>query len=291
MPMFAHLLGGLSLVCIWSTTALAIKWGVTGIDYSVSLLVRFSLAFLAMLPLLIVGRCKLPPWRRAWPAWLAAGGGTAISMICTYWASQYLNSGLVAVIHGLTPLATAIFARIWLDEHIARNELIGIVLAICGLVFIFSGRLSLRPDGIPALLAVLAAMSVNSAGMVKLKGYSQGLDTVVISTGSMAVGTVISGALWLAYGMPVPEAIPLRTLGAIFYLALFGSVVAMSLYFWLIRECRPTQIALIPMISTVSALWLGNFLNNEVLTRNILIGSGLILAGLALHQLGTLRTK
>lgn len=289
--MFAHLLGGLSLVCIWSTTALAIKWGVTGIDYSVSLLIRFALAFVAMIVLVVARRCKNPSFRQALPAWLAAGGGTAFSMVCTYWASQYLNSGLVAVLHGLTPLATAIFARLWLHERIARNELIGILLAIGGLAVIFSDHLSLSPDGIPALLAVLLAMAVNSAGMVKLKGYSQGLDTFVVSAGSMAVGTLMSGALWLAYGMPVPEAIPLRTLGAIFYLAVIGSVVAMSLYFWLIRECRPTQIALIPMIATVSALWLGNFLNNEVLTRDILIGSGLIIAGLALHQLGTLRTR
>lgn len=289
--MFAHLLGGLSLVCIWSTTALAIKWGVTGIDYSVSLLIRFALAFVAMAVLVVARRCKNPSFRHALPAWLAAGGGTAFSMVCTYWASQYLNSGLVAVLHGLTPLATAIFARLWLHERIARNELIGILLAIGGLAVIFSDHLSLSPDGIPALLAVLLAMAVNSAGMVKLKGYSQGLDTFVVSAGSMAVGTLMSGALWLAYGMPVPEAIPLRTLGAIFYLAVIGSVVAMSLYFWLIRECRPTQIALIPMIATVSALWLGNFLNNEVLTRDILIGSGLIIAGLALHQLGTLRTR
>ena len=99
------------------------------------------------------------------------------------------------------------------------------------------------------------------------------------------------GAVWLLNGMPLPEAIPLRALGAIFYLAVFGSVVAMSLFFWLIRECRPTQIALIPMISTVAALWLGNFLNDEVLTREILFGSALILSGLALHQLGTLRAR
>lgn len=289
--MFAHLIGGLFLVCIWSTTSLAIKWGVTGIDYSISLLIRFALAFIAMALIVAVRRRPLPLFRQAMPAWLAAGGGTAFSMICTYWAAQHINSGLIAVIHGLTPLATAIFARFWLHERIARNELIGIALAISGLAVIFSDHLSFSPDGIPALLAVLLAMSVNSAGMVKLKGYSQGLDTFVVSAGSMAVGTLMSVALWLAYSMPVPETIPLRTLGAIFYLAVIGSVVAMSLYFWLIRECRPTQIALIPMIATVSALWLGNYLNNEVLTRDILIGSGLILAGLALHQLGTLRSR
>ncbi len=289
--MFAHLAGGIALVCIWSTTALGIKWSVTGFDFSLSLLLRFALAFVAMAGLMITRRIRLPPLGQTWRAWLAAGGGTALSMICTYWASQYINSGLVAVLHGLTPLATAVFAWIWLHERIARNEIIGILLAISGLATIFSDHLSFSPDGIPALLAVLLAVCANSAGMVKLKRHSQGLDTFVVSTGSMAVGTLMSAALWLANGMPVPDSIPPRTIGAILYMALFGSVVAMSLYFWLVRERKPTQIALIPMIATVSALWLGNFLNDEVLTRDILIGSGLIFAGLALHQLGALRTK
>lgn len=289
--MFAHLAGGFSLVCIWSTTSLGIKWSVTGIDYSLSLLLRFTLAFVIMAMLMIVRRTPLPPFASTWRAWLAAGGGTTFSMICTYWASQYINSGLVAVLHGLTPLATAIFAWLWLKQRIARNEMIGIALAIAGLATIFSDHLSFSPDGIPALVAVLLAVCGNSAGMVKLKHYSQGLDTFVVSTGSMAVGILMSVAIWLAYGMPIPESVPPRALGAILYLALFGSAVALSMYFWLIRECKPTQIALIPMIATVSALWLGNFLNDEVLTRDILIGSGLIIAGLALHQLGTLRSR
>ena len=186
--MFLHLACGLLLVCIWSTTALAIKWGVTGIDYTISLLIRFSLAFIAMGLIVALRRIKMPPFATTWRAWLAAGGGTCFSMICTYWASQYINSGLVAVLHGLTPLATAIFARFWLQEKIARNEMIGILLAIAGLVVIFSGRLSFSPEGIPALLAVLLAVSGNSAGMVKLKTYSQGIDTFVVSAGSMGVG-------------------------------------------------------------------------------------------------------
>ncbi len=287
----AHLAGGLLLVCIWSTTALAIKWGVTGVDFTLSLLIRFTLAFLAMAVILACRRSTLPSFSRAWRAWFAAGGATAFSMMCTYWASRHISSGLVAVLHGLTPLATAIFARFWLHERIARNELIGIALAIAGLATIFSNHLSLSPDGIPALAAVLLAVAGNSAGMVKLKGYSQGLDASVVSAGSMAVGTLMSGALWLAWGMPLPETIPSRALASIVYLALVGSVVALSLYFWLVRECRPTQIALIPMIATVSALWLGNLLNGETLTTEILAGSGLIVAGLALPQLGSLRSR
>ena len=56
------------------------------------------------------------------------------------------------------------------------------------------------------------------------------------------------------------------------------------------RTPRPGEPAA-TRAATVSALWLGNLLNGETLTTEILAGSGLIVAGLALHQLGSLRSR
>lgn len=283
--------GALSLVCIWSTTALAVKWSVTGLDYTAALFFRFGLAFVAMLAIMLVRRSQIPAFSAAWRSWLITGGSTAVSMLCTYWASQYINSGLVAVLHGLNPLATALFVHFWLKQHIERSEILGILLAIGGLATIFSGHLHLRPDGIPALLAVLLAVTANSAAIVRLKSHSQGLDMFVVSTGSMGICALAFGINWLLQGMPTPDILPVRALAAMVYLALVGSVFALSVYFWMIRECRPTQIAIIPMVATVSSLWLGHLLNHEILTQDILLGSGLIVAGLALHQLGAWRAR
>lgn len=289
--MLKHLLGGLSLVAIWSTTALAIKWSVDGIPYALALFSRFGIAFVIMATLLALHRTTLPPLRNTWRAWLASGGSTAFTMLCTYWASQYVSSGLVAVIHGLAPLATVVFARLLLKEEVSRNEIVGIVLAVFGLTVIFSNGLHLGPQGLPALLIVLFAVTMNSGAAVKLKAYSQGLPAVIVSMGSMGVCAVSTGTLWLAQGAPLPETLPLRAAGAILYLAIVASVFAMSVYYWLIRECRPTQIALIPMIATASSIWIGHTLNNEIVTPEIITGSALIIGGLALNQLGAWRKR
>jgi drug/metabolite transporter (DMT)-like permease len=289
--MLKHLLGGLSLIVVWSTTALAIKWSVGGMPYALALFSRFGIAFIVMATLLALHRTKLPPVRTTWQAWLASGGSTAFTMLCTYWASQYVASGLVAIIHGLAPLATVVFARILLHEKASRNEIGGIILAVIGLVVIFSNHLHLGPEGLPALLLVLFAVTLNSGAAVKLKEYSQGLPAVVVSVGAMGVCTVSTGTLWLAQGAPLPDVLPLRAAGAILYLAIVATVFALSVYYWLIRECRPTQIALIPMIATASSIWIGHTLNHEVVTREIMIGSSLIIGGLALNQLGALRQK
>lgn len=289
--MFAHFASALSLVGIWSTTALSIKWSVVGYHYSAALLFRFVLAFVVLLAIATVRGIKLGPSAESWRAWLFGGGCTVFSMICTYWASQYVSSGLVAVLYGLNPLLTVILAGLLLRQKIQRNEVMGCVLALGGLAMIFSGQLELGIDGIPALLTLLLAVAVNSLGAVKLKIHGQGLDTLQVSTGAIGVCAVACALLWIAYGMPLPAELPPRATGAVVYLALVGSVFAMSVYFWLIRECRPTQVALIPMIATVSALWCGHVLNDEVLTVEILLGSSLIVAGLGVHQFGVLRSR
>lgn len=289
--MFAHLAGALSLVCIWSTTALSIKWSVVDYHYSAALFFRFALAFAILLVIAVFRGITIRPSQAAWRAWLAGGGYAIFSMMCTYWASQYVNSGLVAVLYGLNPLLTVVFSSLLLRQKIQRNEVIGCVLASGGLVTIFYEHLYLGVEGVPALVMILLAVAVNSMGAVKLKVYAQGLDTLQISTGSIGVCVIASAVLWGAYGMPLPDEIPLRATGSVIYLAVVGSVFAMSVYFWLIRECRPTQVALIPMIATVSALWCGYAFNNEALTAEILLGSALIVMGLGVHQLGVLRAK
>lgn len=289
--MVKHLLGGLSLVIIWSTTALAIKWSVGGVPYTLALFSRFGIAFLIMAILLSLRHTTLPPLKNTWRAWLASGGSTAFTMLCTYWASQYVSSGLIAVIHGLAPLATVVFARILLKERASPNEIAGIVLAVFGLFVIFSDHLQMGPQGLPALLIVLFAVTTNSGAAVKLKQYSQGLPAVIVSMGSMGVCAMSTGTLWLAQGAPLPDIMPVRAASAILYLAIVASVFAMSVYYWLIRECRPTQIALIPMIATASSIWIGHTLNHEVVTSRIIIGTALIVGGLGLNQLGAWRSQ
>ena len=91
---------------------------------------------------------------------------------------------------------------------------------------------------------------------------------------------------WLLFDGSWPRAIPLATAGSIVYLALFGSVLGFALYYHVLTQVQATRVALITLVTPVSALALGNLVNGEPLTLEILLGSLLILSGLALFQLG-----
>jgi drug/metabolite transporter (DMT)-like permease len=87
----------------------------------------------------------------------------------------------------------------------------------------------------------------------------------------------------------LPAELPLRTLGAIAYLALFGSVLGFMLYYYLLRHVEAGKTALITLVTPVLALLLGALLNAEPLDWQVWLGTLLILTGLACHQWGSVR--
>lgn len=275
----------LLLIAVWSTTALGIKWGVTGLPFTLALLIRFGLAAaLAFILLHWRGHRLHKDWAHR-RAYLIAGIATAFSMLCSFWAAQFISSGLIAVLYGLAPLATGLFAARWLAMPLRGIEWLAIGVSLLGLFVIFGQNLNLSPGGLPGMLALLAGMALQSAAAVLLKRYASTQSAMNVNTGALCVAACLTGLFWLMSGAPMPQQLPIRALAALVYLASIGSVLAFSLYYWLIRECRPLSVALISLITPATSLWLGHWLNREVLAATELWGTGLIMLGLVIHSL------
>ncbi|WP_052190467.1 DMT family transporter [Chitinibacter sp. ZOR0017] len=273
----------LFLIAVWSTTALGIKWGVQGLPFTLALASRFVLAAVLMLGWLAWRRQSLPlaaPYRRAY--WIA-GLATACSMCCSFWAAQAVSSGLIAIIFGLSPLATAIFASRWLGSQLDRREWLAIALGLAGLLIIFARQLHWQADGGWRLLALCVAMALQSGAAVLLKRFASGLSPWLVNAGALQIAALATLLFWCLAGAPWVSHWPWRTAVALIYLAAVGSVLGFSLYYWLIRECRPMSVALIALITPASSLWLGHALNAEILQSHELIGTACIMLGLAVH--------
>ena len=66
------------------------------------------------------------------------------------------------------------------------------------------------------------------------------------------------------------------------YLALFGTVLAFGLYFWLLRYVDAHKMSLIAYVTPAIALTLGPLVRSEPVTRNTLAGAACILCGVVL---------
>ena len=84
----------------------------------------------------------------------------------------------------------------------------------------------------------------------------------------------------------MPVQIDSRTLSVILYLAVFGSILAFMLYFYLLNALPVTTVSLIPLLTPPMALVIGWAWAEESVTVNALVGGVFTLLSLALYQWG-----
>lgn len=276
----------LGIILIWATTPLAIQWSSQGAGYAFAVLARMVIGVLVAALLMALWRIPFPRHARARRAYLVGGLGLFGGMALTYWGARYIHSGLVSVIFGLSPLLAGIFSAIFLGERtLTRVRVVGLLLAIVGLAVIFlEGSSFGGTHSLLGLAALLLAVCVYSGCLVWLKQIGDDSPPLATTLGTLLVSLPLFFLLWVAGGAVWPVNLPERTLGAILYLGVFGSVIGFALYYYVIRHLDTARVALITLITPVIALLLGHFLNGEAVALRLWLGTLMILAGLILHQ-------
>lgn len=275
----------ISVVLIWSTTPLAIKWSAMGAGCSFAVLARMTVGVVLCAVLLLVFRVQFPLHRRACLAYLAGGLSMFCAMSLSYWSAQFVSSGMISVLFGLSPLITSLGAMLWLkEEAFTPNKLSGMLLGLLGLLLVFRGGLD--SAAMTGLLALFAAVVSQAMGLVCLKRINDDSPPLAMTLGTLMIALpLFFAAWWLADGI-FPARLPDRVAEATVYLGVFGSVLGFALYYYLIKHMEAGRIALITLITPVLALLLGQGLNNEEVLPQVWLGAGFILSGLCLHRWG-----
>lgn len=276
-----------AVVLIWSTTPLAIKWSALGTGFGFAVFSRMAIGVVLCALLLLALRIRMP-WHRGARLTYAVGGLSVFgAMTLTYWASQYISSGLISVLFGLSPLITGLGAAYWLEEDaLTPNKVGGMALGVAGLGIIFHHNLALGPHAFAGVAALLGAVAVQSLGLVWIKRLGDRSSPVAINLGTLSFALPFFAATWWLSDGRVPLLVPERAAAAILYLGLFGSVIGFVLYYYMIKHMEAGRVALITLITPVMALLLGHAFNGEAVPLNVWLGTACILLGLSLHQWG-----
>ena len=275
----------LSIILIWSTTPLAIQWSATGDGFLFPVMSRMAIGLAICVLLLAVFRIRMPWHREARLTYLAAGLGIFGTMLCVYWGARYISSGLVALLFGLTPIFTSIAALLWLDERsFSASKIIGTLLGLMGLAVIFGSGLSLGEHAMAGIVVVLLAVLLQSLSLVWVKRIGAAIPAMAVTSGALMLVAPMFLLSWAIFDGTLPLSIAPRAGWSIIYLGIFGSVLGFNFYFYVIKRMEAGQIALITLITPVSALLLGQVLNGEKIQTGIWIGTACILCGLLSHQ-------
>lgn len=276
-----------SVVLIWSTTPLAIKWSALGIGPGFAVFSRMAVGALLCAVLLALLRVRLPLHRKARLSYAASGLSMFGAMALTYWSAQYVSSGMISVLFGLSPLITSLGAVLWLkEEALTPSKLAGMLLGVLGLALVFRGGMGLGDGAVAGLAALFAAVVVQSLGLVWIKRIGDDSPPLATTLGSLVISLPLFCAAWWLAGGSLPEVWPERALAATLYLGVFGSVLGFALYYYMIKHMETGRIALITLVTPVLALLLGHGLDNEAVLPQVWLGTASIILGLCLHCWG-----
>jgi drug/metabolite transporter (DMT)-like permease len=276
----------LGVILIWSTTPLAIQWSAQGAGFSFAVFARMAIGFAVCIALLVATRTAFPWHAPARRLYAISGISLCVSMLLTYWGALHVPSGLISVIFGLSPLVTGAFAALWLSERVLTPQRAsGLAIALTGLWLIFGQP---WPGGGQATLgtaAVVGGMVVQALGLVWIKRLNVRISALAITSGSLGVALPGFALAWVFAGAAQwPAAVAPRAGAAIVYLGVLGSVVGFTLYYYIIKHLDAGRIALITLVTPVTALLLGQTLNAEFIPGRGWAGIALIGAGLVLYE-------
>jgi len=265
------------LYVVWGSTYLAMRVALEGFPTFRMGALRFLVAGTA---LFLFARARGAPFPspRQWRNSLLIGtlllaiGNGGVS-----YAEQTVSSGLAALVVSGMPLWMALFSGVF-GKWPSAGDWAALALGALGIILLNLGSdLHAKPAGMLALLVASASWAFGSLWSRRLELPAGAMATAAQMLGG---GAVLQGVSLLRgeHFAGWPSA---RSVGALAYLVVFGSLVAFSAYLYLLARVRPTVASSYAYVNPVVAMLLGAALGQEAVPPAALLATPLILASVA----------
>lgn len=269
---------------VWGTTYLGIRVAVESIPPWFITSIRQGIAALIVLGILIYKK------QLSWIGWnnlkfqlipsllmiVIANGFTTI-------AEQSLPSGLTSIMSALSPVIIFIGGILFGIEKPNLKGLIGVLLGFLGVVFIFRNGLEdiLDPNYKTGMLFLSIAIMSWSAGTVYSKKHTHKSNNIALNLFyQFSISSLIQFVLAFIFSSNTDlNTWSLRSISAVVYLAVFGSVLAFFCYHYALKKVTAVQVSILNYVNTIIAVFLGWLLLDEVITFDFIIATALIILG------------
>lgn len=269
---------------VWGTTYFALSLGVKAMPPITMNASRFLLAGVLMIA-----------WARwqglAWPTpeqWRNTAVVGVLMVFCamnlvTFAQKLGIGSGVMATVITTMPMWLALWTQLG-GERVPKSSWAGLALGVTG----------------AALLAQEGDFSVTAIGALCAFGgpFCWSLGSYASRRLSMPATAMASGAQWLiggvagsllAFAVEQPTAMlnaPIGAWAAWVYLLVFGTMMALTAYLWLLQHASPAVAGSYAFVNPTVALALGVVIGGEHVTGWVWLALPLIFAALALIMYG-----
>jgi drug/metabolite transporter (DMT)-like permease len=274
-----------AIYLIWGSTYLAIRFAIETIPPYLMGGIRFLIAG-SVLYGVLRWRGVRAPTRWQWRSAVIVGGlllwgGNGGVMV----AEQWVPSSLAALIVALVPL-WIVLLNWWWGDRVRPNlsTMLGVGLGLLGIMLIAApgqsvGEGAVNPIGLVIIIGATLSWSLGSLYSRKAALPSNALLSTSMEMLAGGVLMMIAGLL-LGQGAQIHfEQISVRSLSALGYLVVFGSLIGFTAYVWLLKVSTPARVSTYAFVNPVVAVFLGwAFAGEQLSARELLAAAVIILA-------------
>lgn len=278
----------LTTTLIWGATWLAIKFQVGQVPAAWSVTYRFGLAGILLIIYCLLTKKSLKIKGPDHLAMILQGiflfSG---NYLLFYVGTEYLVSGIVAVIAALIAVMNIINARLFFKTPFSLKIVIGALLGILGLCEVFWSQIEAAThsqEGLHHMLiglgyCIVATYVASIGNMIAKRNQMYQLPILQSSAYSMCYGALFTALMAILMKQPISFDTSPIYLYSLLYLALFGTVIAFGCYLKLLGTIGPERVAYIFVITPILAMLISTFFEKFYWQNSTFIGIGLIIIG------------
>lgn len=269
---------------VWGTTFLGIKIGVETVPPWFVAGLRQFLASLVLLPILIYTKnLKWIGWRnfriQITLSSLMLVGANGLTTV----AEENLTSSLTSLISALSPIFIFVASMAIGMEKFTYRTMAGLLMGFFGVLFIFWDGINdlMNPSYRLGLLILIIAIMSWGLGTIYTKKINVENNNLFLN---LFYQFAFAGIIQLIFAFSFSETIDIsawsvKSVSAIIYLAVFGSVLAFFSYHYLLRTLLPTQVSILSYVNTIISIFLSWLILGETISTKFIIATACIISG------------
>ena len=273
-----------TVVLVWGSSWLAMKFQIGVVPPEASVIYRFVLAGLVMLGWVVMLRL---PLRFSWRdhLFIALQGCLifCINYVLFYHATAYLTTGLIAVIMSTASIITMLINAALLRRLPSPRMLTGALMGAAGIAVIFRPELGSLMSGdaraFGVILSIAATASFSAGGIVAARNQAAGLSVRGSTAWAMAYAVILLSLFSAAQHTEFTFDPRPAYIGSLLFLSLVSTVICFACYFALIARIGAERSAYCTVLFPVVALTLSTIFEAYQWSPTALVGVVLTLAG------------
>lgn len=277
------------LACMWGSSYLFVKIGVSEIPPLTFATGRAGLGALILYVVLRLQGRHLPKWGRIWQhIAVVALIHNAIPYVLVCWGGLYIDSGLAAIITGTTPLFTIVLAHFWVtDDRLTPTKLFGMLIGFAGLPLLILPALTSGVQATTAgILAVLLAALCYAVALIYSRKNLRGLAPLSAPAAQLMMATIymlpLSFIVDQSFRLPIPS---WPAIAALLAVSVMGTALGFIFFYRLVEIATPSYISTVSYLIPLVGVSLGVLVLGEQLAWNIYTGFAIILGGILIANL------